>query len=406
MCSRNPASPHSSPAIAQSAIAPPTPPSQSAVASPSLSPPHADKFQKHELLVSQSSNSLKKKVRFICHDRRMTILLGHTTALSYWRSLGAIASAHDHRCLLGSSIDRRNATAHLQLQLSSSKSRRDSIDYILHYQSSHVILTGKQLRSRRQLETCHTYKRLPPYSCQHTNVYFRQEPLFASTPEFCFLQMARELPFPQLIALGFELCGTYAACGDLTYYNVFPLTTPEKLQTFLTRASGFKGVKQARRALRYILPASASPMETNLAMLLSLPYALGGYGLEQPQMNHRIEIPKTLKRRSSSQYFKCDLYWKSANLAIEYDSDLAHAGINSTVRDALRRSTLSSIGISVVSVTKPQIMNSGAFNQLAHLIALKMKKRLQYVDPQFTQRHLALRDLLLFDCENPQQNRA
>lgn len=354
-------------------------------------------LEKHDLTTPQSSDSLKKNVRFTCHDRRVAILLGHTTALSYWRSLGTVASALDHRSLLGSSTDRRNATDRLQLQLSSPKSRRESIDYLLHRQNSHIILTSKQLRSRRKLETCHTYKRLPPYSCQRANASFCQEPLFVSTPEFCFLQMADALPFAQLIALGFELCGTYAAYGDLTHYNVFPLTTPEKLQAFLARASGFKGVKQARRALRYILPASASPMETNLAMLLSLPYALGGYGFAQPQMNYRIEIPNTVKRRGSSRYFKCDLYWESANLAIEYDSDLAHAGINSTVRDALRRSILTSIDISILSVTKPQIMNSGAFNQLAHLIAHKMKKRLQYVDPGFTLRHLELRDLLLFD---------
>lgn len=209
--------------------------------------------------------------------------------------------------------------------------------------------------------------------------------------------MAGVLPFAQLIALGFELCGTYAAHGELTHYDAFPLTTPEKLQAFLARASGFKGVKQARRALRYILPASASPMETNVAMLLSLPYALGGYGFAQPQMNYRIDIPSTVKKRSLPQYYKCDLYWECANLAIEYDSDLAHAGINRTMRDALRRSILTSIDISVLSVTKPQVMNISAFNQLAHLVARKTGKRLQYVDPEFTLRHLELRDLLLFD---------
>lgn len=327
----------------------------------------------------------------------MAILLGHTTALFYWRSLGATADPLEHQRLLGSSLDRRNATARLQLQLASPESRRESVAYLLERQNSHVILTSKQVRSRRKFTTCHTYKHLPPYSCQRANAHFHQEPLYVSTPEFCFLQMAGVLPFVQLIALGFELCGTYAAFGDRTQYNTRPLTTPEKLEAFLARASGFKGVKQARRALRHILPSSASPMETNLALLLSLPYALGGYGIAQPRMNHRVDMPNAVKRRSSSQYFKCDLYWEDANLAIEYDSDLMHAGINKTVRDALRRSILTALDISVLSVTKPQVMDSGAFNQLAHLVARKMKKRMQYVDPGFTLRHLELRDLLLFD---------
>ena len=48
----------------------------------------------------------------------------------------------------------------------------------------------------------------------------------------------------------------------------------------------------------------------------------------------------------------------------------------------------------VVTVTTGQVMDSGAFNRLAHQIAKLLGKRLRYEDPQFTRSHLALREEL------------
>ncbi|MFR1640804.1 MAG: hypothetical protein ACLSVD_17725 [Eggerthellaceae bacterium] len=36
-------------------------------------------------------------------------------------------------------------------------------------------------------------------------------------------------------------------------------------------------------------------METMLAMMLCLPYGLGGYGLEKPLINHRVDVPSSSK---------------------------------------------------------------------------------------------------------------
>ena len=63
--------------------------------------------------------------------------------------------------------------------------------------------------------------------------------------------------------------------------------------------------------------------------------------------------------------------------------------------DARRRSTLIALGYTVVTVTRGQVMDAGAFNRLAHQLAKQTGKRLRYSDPDFTRKHRALRSELL-----------
>ncbi|MCL1895345.1 MAG: hypothetical protein FWG03_02225 [Clostridiales bacterium] len=119
--------------------------------------------------------------------------------------------------------------------------------------------------------------------------------LMVSSPEFCFLQMAGQLTLAKLIELGYELCGVYSMPNaddknvpERGFYNRQPLTSIKKLKAFLDSMPGVKGRKKAMRALRYLRDGSASPMETKLAILLTLPYMLGGYGFSLPEMNKRI----------------------------------------------------------------------------------------------------------------------
>lgn len=330
----------------------------------------------------------------------MAILLGHTTALEYWRSLASMDDPLLHRALIGSPAERRNATAHLQQHLTTAQGRKESAAYLSEDPSAHIITVDKQLSTQCTLATAHVVKSLPSYSCIRANRHFQKSKLYVSTPEFCFLQMATQLTLAELIALGFELCGTYAQQDDRTVFGGLPLSTPERIAAFLLHAENHRGIKMARRALKHVIAGSASPMETALTMFLTLPYSLGGYGIASPQLNYRIDIPASMARTVDSHYYVCDLYWKEAALAIEYDSNLAHSGINKTVRDAMRRSVLTALGISVLSVTWPQVKNKDALKQLAHLVAKKTHKRLQYSDPEFTLRHLALRSTLLRPSQN------
>lgn len=213
-----------------------------------------------------------------------------------------------------------------------------------------------------------------------------------STPEFCFLQMANRLSLARLIMLGYELCGTYVLVdkGPAPRRDA-PLTTVAKLRTFIEGTSNARGRKKALRALRYVLDRSASPMESALAMLLCLPYGLGGYGLPEPRLNYRVDVPPSFRAMADRKHCVCDLCWPESKLAAEYDSELHHVDPERRESDARRRSTLITLGFTVVTVSKGQVMDSGAFNRLAHQLAKRLGKRLRYVDPGYTRAHLELR---------------
>lgn len=221
------------------------------------------------------------------------------------------------------------------------------------------------------------------------------EGFLVSTPEFCFLQLASRSTISQLIQVGYELCGTYALAEDgPARQRKAPLTTTAKLEAFVDAASNARGRDKALRALRYLRNGSASPMETVLVMLLCLPYKLGGYGLEQPHLNFRVDVPASMRKLADRSYCKGDLCWPDKNLCIEYDSELHHADHDRRESDARRRSTLISLGYTVITVTPGQIADGGAFNRLAHQVAKLTGKRLRYEDPGFTHAHLALREEL------------
>lgn len=223
------------------------------------------------------------------------------------------------------------------------------------------------------------------------------EGFLVSTPEFCFLQMASQLTLVQLIQLGFELCGTYAlvAADEPAVNRGASLTTASKLRAFLEKSPNAYARRKALRAVHYVVDGSASPMETVLSMLLCLPYGLGGYGIERPLLNHRIDIPQSAKKSASKSYCECDLFWPKANLAVEYDSDLYHTGEDKIARDAMRRTTLIASDIAVVTVTNMQLVSGELLNKVAQLIAKQTGKRLRYRDPEFTQKHYELRNELL-----------
>ncbi|MCL2493799.1 MAG: hypothetical protein FWF33_07155 [Clostridiales bacterium] len=268
-----------------------------------------------------------------------------------------------------------------------------------------------------------------------------------SAPAFCFFQMAGELPLVRLVELGLELCGTYSlpasdrpqndthrsashsgrgSVPDLehidtyindygnvrgmervnesgkapetaeeTSYNLSPLTSAKELRSFAARMQGVKGYEKALRALRYVADGSASPMETILFMLLTLPYKYGGYGLPAPELNKRINIGKAAKQRPGRAFYKCDFFWPAANLAVEYDSSLYHTDAGNIANDSRKRLDLDTLGIDVITATGEQVRNVYGLESLAKRIAHKLGKQLRYKNPGFDKVQRGLHELLL-----------
>lgn len=200
--------------------------------------------------------------------------------------------------------------------------------------------------------------------------------VYISSPELCFVQMASCLPLSELLLLGYELCGTYTTQGD-SFKQRPPLTSVSQIHGYLEKAGSIPGILKARRAAKYLADGSASPKESQLALLLGLPRAMGGYGLGIPLMNKEVSFLKGSRKATSSDTNYVDLCWPDAKLVVEYDSDLAHTGTKDIAHDAARRNALLAAGMTVITVTKEQLMSYGEMEKVAHVVAQHLGVRIR-----------------------------
>ena len=197
------------------------------------------------------------------------------------------------------------------------------------------------------------------------------------SPELCFLQMARSLDLIDLVELGYELCGSYSLspCESNSHLNRMPLTSRSLLCSCVSRFPKARGARLARQALARICDGSASPAETKLCMLLSLPSRLGGQGLPAPLLNHHVQPEGNNQLLTGKGYFVCDLNWPDARIDVEYDSDRWHSGGIRRTSDAVRRGDLKRLGIDVIEVTASMLFDQTAIDVLGDDLARRLKVR-------------------------------
>lgn len=343
----------------------------------------------------------------------MELLLSHRSALEYWRLYGDAQGATGQRqARRAAPVEAPDISALRNPQLGGLTLPLDV-----------TVSTKKSYRKSNDIRSYVFEAVLPRGSVVDVG-----GGLLVSSPELCFFQMASELVLVKLIELGFELCGSYSLPGPRTtagiedagsavtgpqvagsadaattlgsgekgFINRSLLTSTKKLSDLAAQIAGSHGTKKAIRALQYIENGSASPMETVLVMLLSLPYKLGGYGLCMPELNAHITPAKSAKRIAGQAYYSCDLFWPDYDVAVEYDSDLFHTGADRIARDSKRRNALASMGITVVTVTNKQMRKVMEFEKVAKILATCTGKRLHHNEnPKFHGAQRELRSLLL-----------
>jgi len=147
-------------------------------------------------------------------------------------------------------------------------------------------------------------------------------------------------------------------------------------------------------------------VETLLAMLLTLPYKYGGYGLPLPKLNAPIGAAKVVKQGMGRQYpdkrsasknpFRPDLTWPGTDLVVEYDSEMFHSGSTELTKDSLRRNVLTTTGKRTITVTKDHVYSALEFDTVAKQIAKGIGKQLRYKrNEKFFKERTVLRTILL-----------
>lgn len=181
-----------------------------------------------------------------------------------------------------------------------------------------------------------------------------------------------------------EFAGTYrlGTGGAEASYHAPRLMTLAGLRKMTERTIQFGKTSMETHALRVVDLAfenSASPMETAVVLMLSLPVEYGGFGLPKPQLNRAIDVSGHRGILAERDEVTPDLLWEDANLALEYDSAGHHgqAGPARLAEDAVRSNILTALGYRVLRVTNRSIASLEGMSllarQVAHLLGIELE---------------------------------
>lgn len=214
---------------------------------------------------------------------------------------------------------------------------------------------------------------------------------YSEAPRRTVLDSASE-PSGSDFAQAFGFDKNAATCNFKSgFVSSEPISSVGSLLAFANSAAAFPGCARARKALRYVLDRSASPAESRLVLLLCTKRSLGGYGLPLPQMNYRIDVVGEGRKCTSHKYFVLDLFWESARLDVEYDSDAFHASKAGITSDAERRNALVAMGYTVITVTNGQASSANSLDDVAFAIARVLKVRIRRQNGTWNQKRCSFR---------------
>lgn len=182
-----------------------------------------------------------------------------------------------------------------------------------------------------------------------------------------------------------EFAGTYRlAAGEKNVnYRAPRLLSAERLASAAGEVGTMQGTSRARRVCELMLEGSASPMETVLGLMLTLPVDYGGFGLERPQLNRAIDVSEQRGWLSDWDVVTPDFLWAECGVALEYDSERFHAarGATQLERDAVRANTLAALGYRVFRATAQTLGTLPGLALLARQLAHALGAELEPTTP-------------------------
>lgn len=221
--------------------------------------------------------------------------------------------------------------------------------------------------------------------------------VFVPSVGFLFLLMATRLSLVQLIALGHELCGTYAFDENeprgMRQRGV-PLTSVDELSRYVQTTKGLNGSCKAVRALRFISDGSASPMETRDKLQFCMPLMYGGYALGPHEFNHEVALDSQASHIARKSFCRIDHYWPSIGEGCEYQGEYDHLSPENYSIDRSRINALRSMGYPIYELTSRHVFDLEQFESIALMLAKKMHVRIPEIRLGATPERIRLREEL------------
>lgn len=184
-------------------------------------------------------------------------------------------------------------------------------------------------------------------------------------------------------ALICEFAGTYRlprVAGQAASYQAPRLMSLGSLQSVLDQTDAGPEARRVEQAVGLALEGSASPMETTLALMLTMPLEYGGFGLPKPRLNSPVDVSGAPSGLSSGRgAVRPDMLWPEAKIALEYDSTAFHGrpGLSRLAADASRSNVLASMGYTVFRVTPGMLRTLSDMGRLARQVADRLGTALE-----------------------------
>lgn len=180
------------------------------------------------------------------------------------------------------------------------------------------------------------------------------------------------------VVVACEFAGTYRLGSGQrpTSFHASPLMGVDSLWHTIDEVGEASGTRRARRVCDMMVEGSASPMETSLALMLSLPVEFGGFGLERPQLNRALDVSGLRGVAADRDVVTPDFLWPAQRVALEYDSAEFHSGGGRRGRtDAVRANILAALGYRVLRATPETVLALPDLTLLAGQVACALGKR-------------------------------
>ncbi len=222
--------------------------------------------------------------------------------------------------------------------------------------------------------------------------------IYVASPELLFVLRSRELSFPQAVDLGCRLCGTFCYEENGNILKRQRITTPERLQTFVECCGHIAGIKRARRAVNWVIPNAASPMEPSCAIPFYLSRRLGGFGFPIPELNYQINLSPAEAAIAGKKKIFIDVYWRDFGFGFEYQGKNTHGTYDALRSDIARQLAAEEHHIDLQMMTIDQLSEESQRLAVARKMARYFGVSLD-LNNDFVRRNQAMVDQLLRGCE-------
>ena len=194
-----------------------------------------------------------------------------------------------------------------------------------------VVVPSASSRVRASFFSCHVLSTGIPKSSFVT----LGDGLCIPCPELLFLQLTDVMEPKVHALLGYELCGTFSRSAmdprvNEATYGVPPVTSVEKISSYLDACGRRRSVTLARRSLKWVRDNAWSPMEAIVALMACLSASEDGYGMGDVTLNVRHGATPELVRLGCKGSRIPAIEIAGTHVGFNYDSH-AHLDLDSIV---------------------------------------------------------------------------